>query len=161
MGTIRGRRAVPAGQADRRWRATPLLRRSVLSVSSGDVAAEFSGADLSTAEHVGHRFDTGQSGRDSRPLRPLLSAHPARNSISTSASPLFFSTARISVTSMPAAIVQGQIVEVQADPGETGRRGCFAPLDERVPGRVDETRARQREEARDGGLDRRSLHRMS
>ena len=43
----------------------------------------------------------------------------------------------------------GHILVVQADPGEPGCSGGFAPLDERIPGWFDETRARQGEETRD------------
>jgi hypothetical protein len=43
----------------------------------------------------------------------------------------------------------GQVVEMQPNPGESGRGGCFTTLNERVPRRLGKTRTRQSEEARD------------
>ena len=142
-----------------RWPATPCAAwSSASSVSSGvsplnSPALTWRPPSASATASIPARVG------EIPPLSGALNAQPPRNSISTSASPLM-PQHRPHLGDVDAGGDRaGQVVGVQPDPGEPGRGGGLAPLDEGVPGRLDEARAGEGEEARDQARERRRLAR--
>ena len=113
-----------------------------------DVAAEFPGADMPPAERLGDRVDAGETGCHTAVLARIKG--PPGEEFDLHELQAVDPQHGLHLADVDAGVAGArQVVGVQPDAAEAGRRGRLAAFDEGVPGRVGEAAAGQGEEAGD------------